>query len=245
MRDLFPATPVPGVARIGVVVPYDMALDHELWRWAPADVSLLFTRTPYVDATVTPSMARTVGEPALVASGVQQLMVAGPCAYVYACTAGSFINGLAGEQALTAAMTLAGGAPAITTSGALLLALTALGVTRIATATPYDADVSLGLTSFLAEGGVEVVATADLGLRHSIWTVDPEGTRELVRRADRPDAEAVVISCTNLPTYDLIADLEAELGKPVISANQATMWATLRLLDRACRGTARLLAPAS
>ena len=41
-----------------------------------------------------------------------------------------------------------------------------------------------------------------------------------------------MVSCTNLHTYDVIAGLEAELGKPVISASQATMWAALRRIGR-------------
>ena len=55
---------------------------------------------------------------------------------------------------------------------------------------------------------------------------------ELIRRADHPAADAIVVSCTNLHTYDVIAGLEAELGKPVISASQATMWAALRRIGR-------------
>jgi maleate isomerase len=64
-----------------------------------------------------------------------------------------------------------------------------------------------------------------------------------VRRADRPDADAIVVSCTNVPTYDLIAPLEAELGKPIVSANQVTMWAALRAVGLSAVGPGqRLLA---
>ena len=59
---------------------------------------------------------------------------------------------------------------------------------------------------------------------------------ELAREANRADTQALVLSCTNLPTYDLIAPLERELRKPVISANQATMWAALRSIGRRAVG---------
>ena len=46
--------------------------------------------------------------------------------------------------------------------------------------------------------------------------------------ADQTDAEAMVISCTDLPVLNMINDLENRLGKPVITSNQATFWAVLR-----------------
>jgi maleate isomerase len=61
-------------------------------------------------------------------------------------------------------------------------------------------------------------------------------TVRLVREADCSDAEAVFVSCTNLATYDVIAPLEAELGKPVLTANQVTMWAMLEAIGRRAVG---------
>ena len=55
------------------------------------------------------------------------------------------------------------------------------------------------------------------------------------------DAEAVFISCTNLPTYDVIATLEAELGKPVLTANQVTIWSALRVIGRKAVGPGQRL----
>jgi maleate isomerase len=80
-----------------------------------------------------------------------------------------------------------------------------------------------------------------LGLPGGIWRVPYEGVAQLVLEADRPDAEAVFVSCTNLPTYDLIAPLEADLGKPVLTANQVTMWASLRELDQPACGAGQRL----
>ena len=219
--------------RIAVVVPHDMVLDHELWRWAPADTCLLFNRTPFTDRAVTLEMAEEISETATVEQAVRDLSAADPRAYVYACTSGSFVHGRHGERRLAAAMQRAGGgAPAITTSGAVLESLTALGVSRVAVATPYDVALAARFAGFLAEAGVAVVSTGDLGLGHHIWEVSYETTLELVRAADTDTAEAVVVSCTNLATYDILGRLEAELGKPVISANRATMEAALRLVGR-------------
>lgn len=227
------APPLPNAAPdrlVGVIVPYDMALDSELWRWVPDGVGLLFTRTPYAALPVTLEMAEAVGDLAAIQQCARDLCSVRPEVLAYGCTSGSFVKGVEGERRMVEAMRDAGGAHAITTSGALLAALAHLGISRVAAATPYDAAVTTRLGVFLQEAGVEVVSGAHLGLRGEIWKVPYEQTVQLVREADRADAEAILVSCTNLPTYDVIAPLEAELGKPVITANQATMWATLNAL---------------
>ncbi len=236
------ATPLART-RLAVVVPHDMVLDHELWRWAPDDVSLHFTRTPHTPAEVTMQMVAAISDLDLLADAVRNLSVTESAVYAYACTSGSFVRGVAGEREIVRAMRAAGAPAAVTTSGALVQAVQALGAETVAVATPYDEAITDALAAFLTEAGIAVSGSARLGLTHDIWKQPYEVTRELVRSADRPAAQAVVLSCTNLPTYDLIAPLEAELGKPVVSANQATMWAALRAVgDRATGPGQRLLA---
>jgi maleate isomerase len=226
---------------IGVVAPCDFALDRELWRWLPDDVSLHITRMPYAPLAATMEMALHISDPTLVARGVTDVAAVSPLVTAYACTSGSFIGGLSGETALVSAMIRAGAPAAVTTSGALLAALRHLDVPRIATVTPYTADLTAALSSYLAEAGVEVVATAGLGLISDIWTVPYDVTAGLVRDTDTAQAQAVFISCTNLPTYDAIAPLEAELGKPVLTANQVTMWFALTVIARKAVGPGQWL----
>jgi maleate isomerase len=226
---------------IGVVTPYDFALDRELWRWLPDDVSLHLTRMPYAPLPATLEMAVRVSSPELVAQGFTDVKAVSPQCMAYACTSGSFIGGLAAEAELVSAMTEAGAPAAVTTSGALLEALTHLDVVRIITVTPYIAELTVGLTTFLGEAGVDVVAAAGMGLISDIWTVPYDITAALVRDTDTDDAQAVFISCTNLPTYDVIAPLEAELKKPVLTANQVTMWAALRTIGRKAVGPGQRL----
>ena len=232
---------VPEPTGVGVIVPYDMALDRELWRWTPEDVTLYFTRTPYADLEVNEQMARTVSEPGMLAGATRELTTVEPAAVLYACTSGSFIDGVTGEARLVEAMESAGAAHGVTTSGALLAALDHLGVSDVAVATPYDATVTERLHDFLAEAGAQVVSGAHLGLSREIWKVPDEVTVDLIRRADSDAATAVFVSCTNLPTYDVIASLEAELGKPVLTANQVSMWSVLRQVGRQAVGSGQRL----
>ena len=221
----------PVGAGIGVVAPHDLALDRELWRWVPDSVALYVTRTRPIDVAVGAELAEVLRDGEALAQGCREVAEADPGVTAYLCTSASFIRGVAGEAELRAVMERAGARRAITTSGALLDALAALGARRVAVATPYDAELTAQLATFLGEAGHRVAGTARLGLTGDIWRVTEASVRELVHALPLQDADAVVISCTNLPTYDVLPRLEQELDRPVVSANLATMWAALRALD--------------
>jgi maleate isomerase len=221
--------PVP--PGIGVVVPHDLALDRELWRWTPEPVALYITRIPPVEATVSIEMAGALRDEDALARACREVAETAPGVTAYLCTSASFVEGLAGEARLRAVMEHAGARRALTTSGALLEALAALDARRVAVATPYDAELTGRLAAFLVEAGHDVVGEAHLGLTGDIWRVSSASVQELVESLPLGDAEAVVVSCTNLPTYDAITPLERTTGLPVVSANLATMWAALRALD--------------
>src|SRR3954453_4992658 len=103
---------------VGVVAPFDFALDRELWRWVPDDVSLHLTRTPFVPVEVSLGMARLVSEHETLRQGVQALQSLAPDVLTYACTSGSFVGGVSGELAMCHAMQGAPGSiPSIPTSG--------------------------------------------------------------------------------------------------------------------------------
>ncbi|MFE4538091.1 decarboxylase [Streptomyces scopuliridis] len=215
---------------VGVVAPFDFALDRELWRWVPDDISLRVTRTPYVPVEVSLDLARLVSEHETLGEAVRALGASEPEVIAYACTSGSFVGGAAGERAMCEAMTRAGEVPSLTTSGALVEALEELGVGRIALVTPYTESVTQSLEDYLGEVGVTVTGRAFLGLTRHIWKVPYRSVVDMARQAVVGAADALFISCTNLPTYDAIPQLEAELRMPVLSANQVTMWAALRRL---------------
>jgi maleate isomerase len=215
-------------ARIGVVVPFDFALDREYWALVPDDVSLHVTRTPPHDGPVAIPLAQAVGEPAEAAEAVLTLNAIEPDVVAYACTSGSFVNGVAGERALREAMTAAGARRAVTTSGGLLEALQVLGARRVALGTPYVADLGALLADFVREAGIEAASLANLDLDGGIADLGDAEVERLAEAAFRPDADALFLSCTNLPTIGLLERLSARYGVPVLSANQVTMWAALR-----------------
>lgn len=215
---------------VGVVAPFDFALDRELWRWVPENVSLYLTRMPFFTTPVTVEMAAAVSERGVVRRATRDVLTPEPDVVAYACASGSFVGGMLGERLLVRTMVDAGAPAACTTSGALVEALTVLGIRKLAIATPYVDDVTSRLISYLGEYNVSTVASNGLGLLGHIWRVPYATVVDIVRSVDSPEADAMFISCTNLPTYDVIEPLEQALGKPVLTANQVTMWSALRAM---------------
>ncbi|MGH3980775.1 MAG: maleate cis-trans isomerase family protein [Pseudonocardiaceae bacterium] len=230
---------------IGMVAPFDFALDRELWRWVPDDVSLYMTRLPYVPVPMTVEMVAAISDVDAVYRATRDVLTPEPLVVAYSCTSGSFIDGVAGERALVQTMRAAGAPAAVTTSGALSEALALLGVRRLAIATPYIEPVTKRLICYLDEFGVETVSAVGLGMLGHIWRVTYTEVVDIVRAVDRKDADAMFISCTNLPTYDIIEPLERALGKPVLTANQVTMWSALRAMGLESMAAGQWLVEAS
>jgi maleate isomerase len=153
---------------IGLVVPYDFALDRELWRWTPDDVTLHLTRLPFAALDVTVEMVTMLGDADDIAAATRQVITVAPKVVVYACTSGSFIRGLDGESVIREVVTSAGAPAAVTTSGALVEALDELGVQKVAVATPYTRDITEALRHFLEATGRSVVGTRDLSMETAI-----------------------------------------------------------------------------
>jgi maleate cis-trans isomerase len=220
---------------IGILYPLHSAED-DYQRLAaalapPVQVQIVHTDSPNLHRI---QESRVTGSRKCLLSGAEALRAYNVAVCLWACTSGSFAFGVAGAQRQAQDIADALGVPASSTSLAFLSAIHALGLKRVVVAATYPEDLSNAFRSFLTEGGVEVVHMDCLG----IWTGDEVGLigREVVLRFacanDHPDAEAVLIPDTALHTVDFLFELEAEVGKTVLTANQVTMWEALRLAGR-------------
>lgn len=214
---------------VGIVAPFDFALDDEIRRWLPATVPMFITRTPELDSDeVTVELAKEVSSELAVTPAVRSLLAVQPAAIGYACTSGSFVDGMEGEKRLCQHMVEAGAPEATTTSGSLVEALRYLDVKNIGIVTPYNHELSELLVDYLREGGFNVLAGGYLDMENDIARINSAAAKRLALSIDRPEIEALFFSCTNLHTFGIIEELEAQLQKPVLSANQVTMWGVLR-----------------
>ena len=222
-RQVTPRLHTAPVPDIGIVTPHDLALDRELWRWSADDVVLYVTRLPYVPDPVGVGMTEAIGDHTLVASACQDVSVLGATVTAYLCASGSFVGGVRGEAALRDAMQAGGATRAITTSGALVVALTALGVARVGVATPYDVALTNRLVNFLGEAGYETVAAAYLGLTSDIAKVTPDCVRDLALAVAHDDAEPVIeIVLSSGERLQVRAGASADLVRAAVSALRST-----------------------
>ncbi|MGQ4441138.1 aspartate/glutamate racemase family protein [Streptomyces violaceoruber] len=175
-----------------------------------------------------------MGSPRRLEAGVAELRLAGADAVVWACTSGSFVHGWDGAHAQVRALAQAAGLPASSTSFAFVHAAKELGVRRVSIGATYPDDVARLFGDFLGAAGIEVADVVSSGVitAAEVGTWTEAEVLALARAADRPDVEAVLLPDTALHTAAYIPALEKELGKPVLTANQVTIWEGLRLADR-------------
>ena len=152
-------------------------------------------------------------------------------AVVWACTSGSFVFGWAGAQEQLDGMEQQYGVPATSTSFAFVNAAHAIGARRVAVVATYPQDVAEHFVQFLATGGIEVLSLSTRGIitATEVGTLDREKVIELAVGNDHPSAEAVLLPDTALHTVAWLEELEARLGKPVLTANQVSVWDGLRI----------------
>ncbi|MDQ0796219.1 decarboxylase [Streptomyces sp. B1I3] len=180
---------------------------------------------------------REAGAPERLAAGVEELRLAGAESLVWASTNGSFVYGWDGAHQQVAGLARAAGLPASSTSFAFVHAVGELGAGRVAVASLDAEDIAPLFADFLTAAGLDVVSVRAVGDDSGPAPADaatwgPERVRELVAAADHPDAEVVLLPCTALHTAAFVPELEELVGKPVLTANQVTVWEGLRLADR-------------
>lgn len=175
-----------------------------------------------------------MGAPERLAAGVEELRLSGAEAVVWACTSGSFVFGWDGAHEQVRSLAKAAGLPASSTSFAFTHAVRELGAARVAVAATYPEDVAEHFVHFLRAAGIEVVGMRGSGIitAAEVGAWGYEEVRGLARAGDHPDAEVVLLPDTALHTAAYVRDLENELGKPVLTANQVTVWEALRLAGR-------------
>lgn len=197
-------------------------------------IRLVVHHTESPDDAYRDDTLRELGAPGRLAAGAEELQRTGVESVVWACDAGSFLYGLQGAHEQAAALARAVGVPASSTSIGFVHAVRKLGAARVAVAATYPEAVAARFTAFLAEAGIEVLATHAAGVataaEAAAWDLDR--VKELAAAADRPDVDAILLPDTALHTAGHLAELEEFLGKPVLTANQVAVREALRLTDR-------------
>ncbi|APU16127.1 MULTISPECIES: Asp/Glu racemase [Actinoalloteichus] len=234
MRPVFAPDAIPAHHRVGLVyMASSTVMEPEMYAMAARGVSIHTSRLTLPAVTVE-GIDAMMRSPELETAA--RLVAQAPLdALVFGGTSASFLHGTAWDRALVDRMTEWSGLPGrtTTTSTASLAALKAVGAGPITLVTPYVPEVIARAERFFGENGHPVLASRGLSVTddHALAEIPLEQVFELAVEVDVPEASAVFISCTNLHSVGVIAALEAELGKPVISAVQASFWHCLELVD--------------
>ena len=231
-------------ARLGVIVPsVNTVVEPWFSRMCPPGVTVHAARM-FLDSNLTrEALVRMDREEGLL--GVKQIMSCKPAAVAYCCTASSIVQGLEYDGRLNHELQHAAGVPAFTATTAIIEALNALGARRIAVCSPYTKAIDDAEHDFFSAAGFEILGSAHLGIADSFKLADPTADEiyALWQQSWREGADASLITCLNMNSQDVVARIERESGKPVVTSTQATLWKLLRAagIGDAIDGYGRLL----
>ncbi|MCG2775008.1 MAG: hypothetical protein L6406_04925, partial [Desulfobacterales bacterium] len=153
-----------------------------------------------------------------------------PGCIIFGCTAGSFLRGPGTDQEIIQRLEQAGGTRATTASTGIVEAAAALQLKKVSVVTPYLEELNEKLKVFLEGNGIRVLSIKGFQREGGFQDITPQEVYRMTVDSASENSDGVIISCTNLRVLDVLPFLELDLGKPVISANQASMWHALKLM---------------
>lgn len=224
-----PLDPRPLEKRVGLVI---LATDHttepDFQRMVASErTGVYVARIAYANPTTPENLRRM--QPALT-EGASLILPGEPLdAICYSCTSASVVIG---DAEIEAAIGLAKpGVPVVTPTMAAMRGLKALGACRISVLTPYVAQTGRPMADYFQRHGFDLASFTCLGLDddREMARIRPSALVDLAREATADDAQALFISCTALRSASVAAEIEAAIGRPVVTSNQATAWNCLRL----------------
>lgn len=219
-------------ARIGVLQHHDQTVtESEFWAMAPEGVSIHTARVPFSDY-------RTYANPPGPDDATEVLADLQVQCIVYGFTAGSYLLGTTGEQALVARLEQRSrGIPVVMPGASASAAFRTMGIKRIAIFNPpwYPDDMDQKGIAYFQDQGFEVVQachfTPPIPVPHPNFgtAASPGELYDFVHKNTPSSADSVFISGNGWSTIGVISTLEEDLGRPVVTATQASFWYALRL----------------
>jgi len=217
--------------RLGLILPScNTVMEPELWKIIPEGISIHSTRMPIRNVTEEElvNMSKNIEQ------DIKLLLDAGVNIILYGCTSGSFVKGSNYNRELENTAQRLGNVPLITTSSAVLAALEEKQIHKVGVVTPYTEKINEREEEFLVNNGFKVSDIQGLGLENceEIGKQEPYVAYRLSKNLFRNhrDIDGLFISCTNFRSLEMVPLLAGEIGKPVITSNQASLWYCLQLM---------------
>ena len=147
---------------------------------------------------------------------------------VYGCTSGTIAAGI--DQIINKIQSAKPNCKVITPITSAVNALKHLNLKKISVFTPYPQAINEKVINYIKNEGFDIQSFASFNLESDldIGKIDPQYLLEVLTKIDTSDAEALFISCTALPVFEIIQELENKIKKIVLSSNQALIWDSIR-----------------
>lgn len=216
-------------ARIGLIVlSTDPVIERDFHRLVPGDAVGVFSTRVYLER---PNSDRTFLALADELEPAARLIIPDSRldAVVFGCTSAST---LIGPERIAELVRKGRPGVAVTNpASAALAALRRFSARRIALITPYTLQMTENVMRFLLEDGVSFtsVRAAGYDTDHAIGSIPADFFVEAAKASKLDGAEAIFISCTGTKALNVIDEIEAETGLPVVVSNQAAFWHALSL----------------
>jgi len=214
-------------ARIGVIAPLDDQVEHAFNKYAPDGVSFNSSRLAF---SGNPTPEDLIKMTDLLEDAAKMYATQRHDVILFGCTSGSCIKGFGFDKECIERIERASGWPGLTTSTAVLEAYQALGLKKTVVMTPYPDATNEAEKKFMEDNGLEVTSITGIGFNR-VGDYSYASKQFLYRNAKKlktEGAEVFFLSCMGLATMELVEILEEDLGMPVITSHQASLWACLR-----------------
>jgi maleate cis-trans isomerase len=224
-----------GIARCGIVVPVSNTnLEPDMMMLAPGGVSMHFARAGGYDIDQIPDENQMRQYSDSEADDIlDSLRLCRSDIVIYGCTSATLAQGPDYDRKFRDHMESICAVPAVTAASALVKVLQCLEVERFAFTSPYVSTLNDLAIGYIESFGLNCVSRVDAPRPMSneeVASATPDEIVQIAISADSAAAEAVVISCTDYRATEAIVEIEAILGKPVITSNQATLLVALQRL---------------
>jgi len=213
-------------SRIGQLYPSGGQCDYETQLMAPDGVQFLTTRMPFKQSRLEDDMkmVEEVDAHAMLCADAKVDLI------LFNCTAASLV---VGPKTINDRIQRATGIQSITTIEAVLDAMRAVRMKRVALITAYHEEVVAEEIKFLRELGYDIVVSGGIPCDNPMQqgSLEPSRWLQIATDIEHDDVDGMLISCAGIQISPVLQEIEDRIGRPVVTSNQAAVWKCLRLLS--------------
>ncbi|HHV64320.1 MAG TPA: hypothetical protein GXX46_04510 [Peptococcaceae bacterium] len=220
--------------KVGLIMPALQVVTEPLYYEIAGKECEFFTTRLYLGGT---NVEDYIEMEKMLPRAVQELASAQVDIMAYCCTASGAILGYEEEQHNCRLFEEKTKIPMTTTMVAVVDALKFLKVKRIVLLSPYIQVVNKVEVDFFEKNGFEIVKDAGQGIvdGSAISRVTPAEITQFALENWDETADAMFLSCMNWHAIRSVAEIEQEIGKPVITSHSATLWKVLNMMGKNLR----------